>query len=245
MFSIDWNRLLIGIAIFGLLVASPASVTTVTAKAPPEPVCGVCTSALDEAAIDHGVTIDRGESTMNVQLYENGSARFSARVELTRGAERLRNDTLRETIVRDVPYILVEDRRQLETEMENNELIVRYQSGEVAHVTMGVLQFDAFQTWDPPPFASGGEGSPYPGAETLTLRAPPEFRLQGSHGDVSNDTAVVWHGDRDQQASGNIEEDVVISFVPKDAVFPNLRERVANLLDWAGSLANSVADTGQ
>ena len=55
---------------------------------------------------------------------------------------------------------------------------------------------------------------------------------------ASNDTAIVWHGDSDQQVSGNIEEDVVISSVPKDAVFPNLRVMVADLLDWAGSLGD-------
>ena len=238
MESFDWRYLLVGLAVLGIVVASPASVHTVTAKAPPEPVCGVCTSALDEAARDHGVTLDRGTSRMTVQLDQNGSASFVAQVELEAGADHLRNETVRDTIVQDVSYVVVEERQDLQTAIRGNTLIVRYRSQDVAHVTLGVLQFDAFQTRGAPPLASGGEGSPYPGADRLTLSAPTGYHLHGSHGDSSNQTAIVWHGNSHEQYSGNIEEDVVISFVPEDAAFPTLRIAIADLVDWVSSLAD-------
>lgn len=236
MDSFPWRHLLIGLVILGLLVGTPASISSVTAKAPPEPVCGVCTSSLDEAARERGVTVDRGNSTMTVDLYENGTAEFEAHVQLETGAERLQNQTLREAIVRDVSYILVDDRQQLQTDLDGNTLTVRYDSSELAHTTLGVLQFDAFQTRGAPPFASGGEGAPYPGADMLTLRGPTGFELHGSHGAYSNETAIVWHSKSDEQYSGDIEEDVVISFVPEDSRLPTVRTMMANFFDWTRSL---------
>ncbi|MFB6114182.1 MAG: hypothetical protein ABEJ58_08810 [Halodesulfurarchaeum sp.] len=232
------SGLLVGVIIVGLLIASPSYVTPAAAKAPPEPVCGVCTNALEDAAREHGVTLDRGESTMTVRLSENGSATFVAHVELTTGADRLRNDTLREAIVRDVSYVLVENRRQLRTAVTNTTLIVRYRSDDVAHTTAGVVRFDGFQTRDPPPLASGGEGSPYPGADRLTLRAPTGFRVYGTHGDSNNETAIVWKGNSHRQFAGHIEEDVVISFVPRDARFPALRVTITAIFDWFGTLVS-------
>lgn len=236
MGSYPWRHLLIGFVILGVLVASPATISSVTAKAPPEPVCGVCTSSLDEAARERGVTINRGKSTMTVDLYENGTAKFNAHVQLETGAERLQNQTLREAIVRDVSYVLADERQHLQTELNGNTLIVRYDSSDVAHTTLGVLQFDAFQTRGAPPFASGGEGAPYPGADTLTIRGPTGFELHGSHGEYHNETAVVWHSESDEQYSGDIEEDVVISFVPEDARLPTVRTIMADFFDWTRSL---------
>lgn len=167
--STETRVLLIGLSLALILFVSPMTVSTVTAKAPPEPVCGVCTEQLNEEANDHGVGVERGESTMKVQLSQDGEAEFVAHVELTEGAERLSNDSLREAIVRDVSYILVDERRDLKTAIIDDNLRVQYSSHEVAHTTLGVVQFDAFHTQGAPLFAIGGEGSPYPGADKLTL----------------------------------------------------------------------------
>ena len=230
------SALLIGLAIIIILVSSPATVSTVTAKAPPEPVCGVCTSALDESADNHGVELERGESTMTIRLSQDGRTEFVALVELTNGADRLRNESLRDAIVRDVSYILVDNRRDLQTAIVDGDLRVRYTSSEVAHTTLGVLQFDAFHTRGAPPLAAGGEGSPYPGADRLTLWAPPGYKVHGTHGDFSNRTTIRWKGDSHDQFSGHIEEDVTISFVPERARCPSFRVFSANVVDWMGSL---------
>ncbi len=230
------NLLLIGLSVAVILFISPITVSQVTAKAPPEPVCGVCTGQLTEAANDHGVVVERGESTMNIQLSPNGTAEFIALVELNQGADHLRNESLREEIVRDVSYILVDDRRNLQTAIVDGDLRVQYSSRDVAHKTLGVVQFDAFHIEGAPPFASGGEGSPYPGADRLTLRGPSGYQLQGTHGEFANKTSVGWKGDSHEQYSGHIEESVTISFVPEQARFPKVRVGAANFLDWGRSL---------
>ena len=227
--------LLIGLTGIVLFIASPATVSTATAKAPPEPVCGVCTGELDEAANTYGVALERGESTMKVQLSQHGNAEFVAHVELTKGADRLRNGTLREAIVRDVSYILVDDRRNLQTAIVDGNLHVQYSTHEVAHKTLGVVQFDAFHTKGAPLFAIGGEGSPYPSADRLTLQGPSGYQVQGTHGDFSNITSVGWKGDSHEQYPGHIEEDSTISFVPEQAWLPNVRVVVANFVDWVMS----------
>ncbi|MFB6085268.1 MAG: hypothetical protein ABEJ84_00450 [Halodesulfurarchaeum sp.] len=232
--------LLIGLAVIAILGPNQAVVTTVTAKAPPEPVCGVCTGQIEEAAAARGVVLERGASTMHIRLWPNGTAEFLARVELTRGSDRLGNVSLRETIVRDVSYTLVEEREDLRTALVDGTLRVRYTSSDVAHSTLGVLQFDAFHTRDPPPFALGGEGSPYPGADELTLRAPPGFELHGIHGDFSNETTIRWRGESHEQYAGHIEEDLTLSFVPEPARFPTIRVGVATVVDRARSLISWV-----
>ena len=195
-----------------LLLAGVATGSAVTAKAPPEPVCGVCTDQLDAAAESHGVSLDRGETSMQIRLSPNGTARFVAHVSLTNGGTQLQNESLRTALVDD-------------------ELRVRYSSRTLAHRTLGVVQFDAFHTRGAPPLASGGEGSPYPGADRLTLRAPPAYQLYGSPGGFSNETVVRWWEDSHEQYAGGIAEDTTISFVPRGARAPALRVTAAGVVD--------------
>ena len=214
-----------------LLLAGVATGSAVTAKAPPEPVCGVCTDQLDTAAESHGVSLDRGETSMQIRLSPNGTARFVAHVSLTDGRTQLQNESLRTAIVRDVSNSLVGDRRNLRTALVDDELRVRYSSRTLAHRTLGVVQFDAFHTRGAPPLASGGEGSPYPGADRLTLRAPPAYQLYGSPGGFSNETVVRWWEDSHEQYAGGIAEDTTISFVPRGARVPALRVTAAGVVD--------------
>ena len=234
MKSPAFPALLLTIAVLGTL-ATPVAVPA-AAKAPPEPVCGVCTNALESAANERGVDLERGQSSMVVELAESGRASLTANVEIQSGAAALRNDTLRTAIVRDVSYVVVKERLDLRTAMNGDVLVVRYAAADLAHQTLGVLQFDAFQTRGAPLFAIGGEGSPYPGADELTLRGPPGYLVQGSHGSWSNATAIRWQGDSHERFAGHIEEDVTISFVDRNVALPGLRVAVANAVDGVDTL---------
>jgi hypothetical protein len=235
--SSDEGRPIASLLLLTLVVMSATGVASVpvTARAPPEPVCGVCTQALNQAAEDHEVNLERGTSKMIVQVHSNGTATFTARVSLTQGTDQLRNATLRRAIVRDVSYIVAEERRDLHTRINKTTLVVRYRA-VVAHQSLGVVRFDAFKTTGAPPLASGGEGPPYPGADTLVMRAPADYRVHNGYGDSTNDTAITWYGDSHEQYAGHIEDDVVISFVPTDATVPAIRVRHAALFDWFKSL---------
>lgn len=211
-----------------LIGAIGVASTTVTTRAPPEPVCGVCTQALDQAADDHDIDISRGTSKMIVQVHSNGTATFTGRVSLAQGADLLQNVTLRRAIVRDVSYILAEERRGLHTRIDGTTLVVQYRA-PVGHRSLGVVRFDAFETAGAPPLASGGEGYPYPGADTLVIRAPTGCSVHGEYGDSVTDTAIMWDGDSHELHAGQIQNDVVISFVPKDTVAPAIRATLAAL----------------
>ena len=173
-----------------LVAGADVASTTATARAPTEPVCGVCTQALDRAGEDHNAGITRGTSEMAVRVHPNGTATFTARVSRARGAETLRNATLRRAVVGDVGYVLVGERRELRTRIDGRSLVVR---------------------------------------------APAILWSAGEYGDSTTDTAIVWHGDSDEQYAGHID-DAVTSFVPRDATVPAVRVRPAALLDWLGSL---------
>lgn len=130
---------------------------------------------------------------------------------------------------------MAEKRRDLHTRLDRATLVVRYRAA-VAHRSLGVVRFDAFETVGAPPLASGGEGPPYPGADTLVLRAPADSRAHDGYGDSANDTAIVWYGDSHEQYAGQIKDDVVISFVPKDATVPAIRVRLAALFEHMGTV---------
>jgi hypothetical protein len=237
LLSPDERRPIASLLLLTIVVISATGVASVPviARAPPEPVCGVCTQALNQAADDHEVNLERGTSKMMVQVHSNGTATFTARVSLTQGADQLRNGTLRRAIVRDISYIVAEERRNLHTRINRTTLVVRYRAA-VAHQSLGVVRFDAFETAGAPPLASGGEGPPYPGADTLVMRTPADYKVHNGYGDSANDTAILWYGDSHEQYAGHIEDDVVISFVPTDATAPAIRVRLATLIDWFKSL---------
>lgn len=215
-----------------VIVASSGIVSVpAAARAPPQPVCGVCTQALDEAAADRGVDLERGTSRMGIRIHTNGTATYTAQVSLRRGAERLQNTTLRNAIVRDVSYTIAEPRREVQTHVDGKTLVVRYHA-PVSQRPLGVIAYDGFETTDVPPLASGGDGWPYPGADTLVMRAPPEYRVHGEYGASTTETTVVWHGDSHKRYAGRIEDDTVILLVPADAPIPALRVRIAGLLGW-------------
>jgi len=58
-----------------LVVALLAAVAPTTAAPPPEDVCGACGSQFESAVADAGGSVSVAESALDVQVFENGSAR--------------------------------------------------------------------------------------------------------------------------------------------------------------------------
>ncbi len=220
---------LLGVVIVCVLGVSLVGATA-TAKAPPEPVCGVCTDALEETAAEHGVALERGTTRMSLTPYPNGTTTATAVVTLETGAEQLANETRRTAIVENVSYIVADRRQKLTTRLVDKTLIVEYTAPNMTHTTAGVLWFDAFKTRGAPPFAAGGEGSPYPGADKLTLHAPAGYHIYGTYGTTNNNTTIVWRGTNPQDET--ITEDRTIVIVPAESAMPWGRVRIGALIDW-------------
>lgn len=222
-----------GVALALLLaIAIALGSAPIDAREPPQPVCAVCTDELDEAASDHGVTLVRGDSEMTVRPLPNGSSQVEARVTLERGAPSLTDEQVRQAIVADVRPGVFEQREGIETSLEDDDLVVTYSVPGTAHTTLGVLRFDAFVANGSPPLTGGGEGTPYPGADTLRMQAPEDYRIYGSHGDVSNRSTIVWYGDSHEQFAEPMDRDKVVSFARTDSVLPRVRVKLAAAIDW-------------
>jgi len=212
-------------------LAAPAA-----ARAPPRPACGVCTDALDAAAADHGVTVERAHSTLDVEAAANGTSTWTARVRLERGADALRaNDTLRAAVVRDAHDAhhgsVVPRPATLDSRVDGDTLVVTYRAPNTSHVALGVVRFDAFRAEDPHSLlpVAGGEGTVYPGADRLVLHAPTGYRVHGAYGDRSNASAVVWNGTGTDPSPGAIDRDTVVSFTRADDPLAGVR---AFLVRW-------------
>ena len=177
---------LLALAVVAIAVAGPAS-----AAPPPEAVCGVCGDGLADAAEDEGVrlTVEYGTATISVR--EDGTGHWDARVRLDDdAADRLAaNATLRERVVRASLHrrTVVDDPRNLRTDVANDTLVVTFAQPDVAHRSHGgVVLVDLL---DPRARRAGLdldadelriEGP----AGTVVSRAPPAATVE--------DGAVVW-----------------------------------------------------
>lgn len=207
------------------LVLSSVAAAPATARAPPWPVCGPCADgALAAAAADRGVDVTTGDATLDVQVFANGSTRWTARIELTDGAEAMANDSLRRAVVAGTVRA---DYRDLSTRMGGGTLVVTYRRPDAAERSAGAALFTSLHASGPPiQFPIGGEGAPYRAADALTIHAPDGYVLAGGTdgGDTSR-SAVRWTVGDGRRVSG----DAVPTFVPEDAFAPDARGTVARV----------------
>ncbi|WP_135363867.1 hypothetical protein [Halosimplex halophilum] len=205
---------LLGAVAVLLVSASLAAVAVGPAAAapPPEAVCGVCGDGLADAAEDAGVplTVEYGAATISVR--EDGSGRWHARVRVDdRAADRLAaNATLRERVVRASldRRSVVDDPRNLHTEVANDTLVVTFTQPGVAHRSLGgVVLVDLL---DPRARRAG-----------LALEAD-RLRIEGPNGTVVSrappgatveDGAAVWRPTDEQPGLGS---DTRLAFAPTD-----------------------------
>lgn len=212
--------LLVAVAV-AACAAGPA-----TARAPPYPVCGLRSGdALAEAADDRGVAVGTGRSTLDVRAFANASTRWTVRLDLTDGADALGNDTLRRAVVGAAApdsYAGVSGR------VDGGTLVVSYRRPDAAERELGAVLFTPFHASGAPPFATGGEGTAYPGADAVTVHAPDGYVLAGGAGDgTASGTAARWAGP--EAGDDGIDRDAVPTFVPDDALTPGVRGTLARL----------------
>lgn len=215
-----------------LLMASVAAVPVVDARAPPTPVCGVCT--LDQTMPD-GTDVVAGESSMTVTLHDDGSTTWQARVELAAGNDALAaNDSLRRTVVSEAARDGIADPADIDARVDDGTLIVDYRDPGAAERRLGVVVFKPLTPASPDrPFVSGGEGPRYLGADRLVVRGPPGHEVRGDADASVSDGTLVWTRDEigsddEGRAFVDVEADPVA--VAADAPLPAVRAWFARRL---------------
>jgi hypothetical protein len=205
-------------------------VAPAVAAPPPEPLCGTCSLVDGEHDAD-GVRFG-GDTSVTVELFANGSSRWTERVAVRRGAGRLAaNDTLRRALVErafDDDYHAARHRRTAtDSRVGDGSLVTTYRVPDLATRSMGVLVVDD-------DFGRAGyRNYVYLGAARATVVAPEGYELAAGPGDgaaTTNATAVVWTGDAEGHDYGPAIEDR-FSFAPQGTALAGLRADGAAALD--------------
>jgi hypothetical protein len=217
--------------VLALALLTGALVPVADARAPPTPLCGVCSDRLDESAERHDVALTRGETDLVVQVHENGSTTWRATVELTAGAAALDNGTLREEVVESAVQRGVGRPTDVESRLDGGTLVVTHHDRNATSRHLGVLVVTPVVPDGPDvPGVIGGEGPRYVGADRVTVDAPPGHRVTGGYEyATASDDRVVWTGGDGERQFLSAENPPTV--VADDALFPNLRTTVAR---WLG-----------
>lgn len=211
-----------------------AGVQSVAARAPPTPACGVCTDALESAAAERGVAVERGETALTVAVRENGSATWRAAVELRRGSDALENDSLRRAVVADAGGRSVADPTDRRSRVDGDTLEVTFRDPDAAEARLGAVVFTPLVPDAPVvPFAMGGEGPRYLGADRVTVRGPAGYRAYGDYpGANESGRSVTWERNANAERT-YVDGDPNVAFVPED-------DRAGGVRAWlARTLASS------
>lgn len=140
--------------VLAVFVVTTLGVTAATAVPPQTSLCPVCDPHLETAASSRGVPVTTGESRLQIALDESGDSRWTARVELTEGAPRLRaNPEVTRRLVRSElsDSRLLESPRNVSADVEGQSLVVRFDEPGLARRGLGgVLVLDRLYTLPSP-----------------------------------------------------------------------------------------------
>ncbi|KPN30612.1 hypothetical protein SY89_01348 [Halolamina pelagica] len=214
--------------VFALLLAlaAVAAVPAADARAPPTPVCGVCSF---DTTVD-GTDVAADESELTVRIHANGSTTWIATVELARGAASMaENDSFRRAVVDEAMGWSVAEPEAVRSSVDDGTLTVRYRDDEAAERHVGAVVFTPLTPEGPNAlFASGGEGPRYLGTDRFTLRAPAGYDLHGG-GETGDAGELVWtRADGTERTSLDVSDDPVA--VDADSAAPGIRTWFARLL---------------
>jgi len=224
-------RMALATALVGVILLSVAG-ASVSARPPPQAVCGACSDTLVETAADSGVDISIVASSLFVRIDESGTGHWTARVRLTgRGVDPLReNHSLRDHIVKQVHdrgYVAIEEPRSLTTSMNGETLIVEYEVPGMAHESVGGVSVVDFFYWH------GGEARWfYLAADSMTMQGPPGTVVSHAPADATTaDHAVTWEGSDEQYDPLGVRSHVV--FAPDDGVVSSVATTLGIGIDVA------------
>lgn len=143
-------------------------------------------------------------------------------MQLTDGASALQNDSLRRAIVSDVfdRARMVAEPTHVTSHLSGQTLTISYRDPGAAETHDDTIVFTRFHATGPQsPFVIGGEGTPYPGADTVMLRAPNGYTVTGDYAPATeSETAVWWHGNGTTE---HIDRSTRVTFIDDQSPQPD------------------------
>lgn len=208
-----------------LIVSLVAVVVPAGAAPPPRPLCDACGESFEETVAERGVVVDEEivtepidveRSTATVRVRGNGTATWTVRNRLgdSSGADRLRSNAsyrnaVGESAMWDAEFVGA-------TVSESDVLELRYREDDFAEPSIrGTLRSGEFTS------AHGYRNLHGLGADRLTVVAPEGYQM----GWTVSDAAVADDGDR--MILTDLDEQGLVTFVPRDAALGALWSRLA------------------
>jgi hypothetical protein len=154
-----------------LLLVSLLALAGLAAGSPqPTPVCGFCADEFEDAAADSGLNASVAESHVTVQVHENGSATWTVRNRLERGAGEFRERAGTLSAVGEhlagSPGATVEDVRFVGGRMDGDVAVLTFRDADAAERHAGLLVVDYLHHEGYTPWYVVN-------ADTVTVRGPP------------------------------------------------------------------------
>lgn len=155
--------LLAGLVVLATL-AAPA-----TASPQPTPVCRFCGHQFEGAAADAGVNATVSNSAVLVRVHDDGSATWTARLELSNGTDAFaaspgRLDATAQALLAD-SYGLPQGATFLDASLEGDTAVLRYRDPDAAERHAGLLVVDYLHD-------RGGQPWYHVNADRFTVRGP-------------------------------------------------------------------------
>lgn len=221
----------------------PVFSAPVDARPPPQPVCGVCSDELVEAAHENDVPIDVSDSELGIQIDRSGTGHWTANVTLTGpGVEALReNASLRNRVVQRVferGRVAVTNPQSLSTSMTGNTLLVEYAVPDMAHESVGSVSVVDFFYWH------GGDARWfYLAADSMTIQGPPGTVVtHAPDHTTTTEGTVTWTGS--EQQYDPLGERTHIVFAPSSGISSSIATGVGIGLDVAELKAQDLGAAG-
>lgn len=174
------------------LLAVLALAAVAGASPQPSPACGFCGDQFESTADEHGVNASVVESHAVVQVHDNGSATWTVRNRLDRGADRFRAgparlDAVAETLAED-HHGVAEGAHPVDARMDGDEAVLTYRDPGTAERRAGMLVVDYFHH-------DGYDRWLQVNADTLVVRGPPGTVVANDPASGAVDgRAVTWEG---------------------------------------------------
>lgn len=186
-----------------VLLLLAALVTPAAASPQPTPVCGFCGSQFEAATVEHGINATVTESTVVIQVHDNGSAVWTIRNRLSTGAEAFRENPDRLNRIAksllEEHYGLPGDATFVSARMDGDNAVLTYRDADAATRHAGLLVVEYLHD-------GGYEPRYHVNADRFTIRGPEGTVVTNDPDSGSVDgRSVTWRGTAGNELYGSTD----------------------------------------